>query len=150
MKIKTLIVDDEPHATEIIESYLKNFTEVEIIAVCKDGISAFSYLQQKKVDLMFLDIKMPGITGPELLKSIKNPPKVIFTTAYSEYAVEGFELDAVDYLVKPISFDRFLKAMDKILRSFGVGHQLIDHQVLSASEKEKFLFLKVDRKILKL
>jgi DNA-binding LytR/AlgR family response regulator len=148
MKIKAVVVDDEPHAIEIMVKYLAHFPEVEIIETCKDGMSAFHTLQRKSVDLIFLDVKMPGLSGVELLKSLKNPPKVIFTTAFTEYAVEGFELDAVDYLVKPISFNRFLKAMDKVLASMGAKRQAA---ILpeSTNDVNKFLYLKVDRKTVK-
>lgn len=150
MKIKAIIVDDEPHAIEVIEKYLESFPEIDLVATCKDGISAFHVLQQKKVDLMFLDIKMPGISGVELLKSLKHPPKVIFTTAYSEYAVEGFELDAVDYLLKPVSFNRFLKAMDKTLAALGAKKQVVlIPELVDSNEVNKFLYLKVDRKTVK-
>ena len=150
MKIKTIIVDDEPHAIEVISKYLENFPEIDVIATCNDGINAFNTLQQKNIDLMFLDVQMPGITGVELLKSLKNPPKVIFTTAHSEYAVEGFELDAVDYLLKPVSFNRFLKAMDKTFNKLGETRQrLVVPEANSSAELNKFLYLKVERKIVK-
>lgn len=145
-----MLVDDEPLAIEVIESYLKNFTDIEITAKCRDGIEAFQCLQQKKVDLVFLDIKMPGLNGNDLLKSLKNPPKVIFTTAYNDYAVEGFELNAVDYLLKPVSFDRFLKAMDKVYEYFGViNRQLSVNESMPLRNKAVFLYLKVDRKTVK-
>lgn len=145
-----MIVDDEPHAIEVIESYLKNFTDIEIVAKCNDGIQAFQALQQKKIDLMFLDVKMPGLNGNDLMKSLKNPPKVIFTTAYQDYAVEGFELNALDYLLKPISFDRFLKAMDKVYDLFGVNHgQIALSESAPLRNQDIFLYLKVDRKMVK-
>lgn len=150
MKIKVVIVDDEPYAIEVIAKYLESFPEVEVVATCNDGIQVFHTLQQKQVDLMFLDVKMPGINGIELLKSLKNPPKVIFTTAFSEYAVDGFELDAVDYLLKPIPFNRFLKAMDKTLATLGARKQtLLVPEITTSSEVNKFLYLKVDRKTVK-
>jgi len=150
MKIKAVIVDDEPHALDIIAKYLTHFPEVEVVETCTDGMSAFHTLQRKTVDLMFLDVKMPGINGVELLKSLKNPPKVIFTTAFTEYAVEGFELDAVDYLVKPISFNRFLKAMDKVLTSMGAKKQAtVFPESTYVNDINKFLYLKVDRKTVK-
>jgi DNA-binding LytR/AlgR family response regulator len=149
MKIKTLIVDDEPHAIEVIENYLLNFTELEIVAKCEDGIKAFQVLQQKQIDLIFLDVKMPGLTGTDLIKSLKNPPQVIFTTAYTEYAVDGFELNAIDYLVKPIPFDRFLKAMDKVLKYFGSHKTLILSEKPSVIGPDKFIYLKVERKMVK-
>ncbi|MDP2415270.1 LytTR family DNA-binding domain-containing protein [Daejeonella sp.] len=150
MKIRTVIVDDEPLAIEVIETYLKNFSDIEIIAKCGDGIQAFNILQQKKADLMFLDVKMPGLNGTELLKSLKNPPKVIFTTAYHDYAVEGFELNALDYLLKPVSFDRFLKAMEKVYEHFGfTARQNIQTGIIPARNQDIFLYLKVDRRMVK-
>jgi DNA-binding LytR/AlgR family response regulator len=150
MKLRVLIVDDEPHAIEVIENYLANFSNMELVGRCSNAIQAFQLLQQKQVDLMFLDIKMPGMNGTDLLKSLKNPPKVIFTTAYSEYALDGFELNAVDYLLKPISFDRFLRAIDKI-------YQLNEHKATAVIGHEKpvgdteaFLYLKVERKTIKI
>ncbi len=151
MKIRTLIVDDEPHAIEVIDTYLQNFTDIEVLGRCNSAIQAFQLLQQKPVDLMFLDIKMPGLNGNDLLRSLKNPPKVIFTTAYSEYALEGFELNAVDYLLKPISFDRFLRAMDKVYQSFDQKHAsaILSHEA-PVGDSEAFLYLKVERKQIKL
>lgn len=150
MKLRVLIVDDEPHAIEVIENYLANFGNMEIAGKCNNAIQAFQLLQQKPVDLMFLDIKMPGITGTDLLKSLKNPPKVIFTTAYSEYAVDGFELNAVDYLMKPISFDRFLRAIDKVYQlNDNKATAIISHEK-PMGDTEAFLYLKVDRKTIKI
>lgn len=149
MKIKIMIIDDEPHAIEVIESYLKNFNDMEIIAKCNDGIQAFQILQQKKADLLILDIKMPGLNGTELMKSLKNPPKVIFSTAYHDYAVEGFELNALDYLLKPVSFDRFLKAMNKVYEHFGFLRQQNVYENVPAKNTEQFLYLKIDRKTVK-
>jgi two-component system response regulator LytT len=150
MKIRTLIVDDEPHAIEVIENYLSNFSEMEVSGKCNDAIQAFQTLQQRPVDLMFLDIKMPGLLGTDFLKSLKNPPKVIFTTAYSEYALQGFELNAVDYLLKPISFERFLRAMDKVYQlSESKSNIHLSTETIS-SNTEAFLYLKVERKTIKL
>jgi DNA-binding LytR/AlgR family response regulator len=150
MKTRVLIVDDEPYAIEIIEGYLAKFSEMELVGKCGDAMQAFQLLQQKPVDLMFLDIQMPGIKGTDLLKSLKNPPKVIFTTAYSEYALEGFELNAIDYLLKPIPFERFMRAIDKV-------YQLHDHKSKSivthevpVSDHDAFIYLKVERKTVKI
>jgi len=150
MKIRTLIVDDEPHAIEVIETYLGNFTEMEIMGRCNSAIQAFQLLQQKPVDLMFLDIKMPGLNGNDLLRSLKNPPKVIFTTAYSEYAVEGFDLNAVDYLLKPVSFDRFLRAIEKVYHLHGQKPVAILAHEIPVGDTDAFLYLKVERKTIKL
>lgn len=150
MKIKTIIVDDEPKAIEIIAGYLQRFSEIDVVATCSDGIQAFQLLQQKPIDLMFLDIKMPGLSGTDLLRSLKNPPKVIFTTAYAEYAVEGFDLDAVDYLVKPISFDRFLRAIDKVFKLHNGSSNITLKVEDPIAGKDVFLYLKIDRRMLKI
>ena len=99
MKIRTLIVDDEPHAIQIIRKYAEQIPALEIIGTCHNAIEAFHVIQQKQVDLLFLDVKMPGLSGTDLARSLKHPPKIVFTTAYQEYAVEGFDLNAVDYLM---------------------------------------------------
>ena len=118
MSIKCLIVDDEPLAIEIIENYLQRLDEFEIVAKCSNALQAFTALETEDIDLLFLDIQMPQLTGIQFLKSLKNPPSVIFTTAYVDYAVEGYELDVLDYLVKPISFERFFKAVSKYKRVY--------------------------------
>lgn len=111
--LKAIVIDDEPFAHEVIKGLSDKVTFVEITGYFTDPIQAVAFLQSNKVDLLFLDIKMPDITGIELVKSIPNLPMVIFTTAYSEHAVEGFEQDAIDYLLKPFSLTRFLKACNK-------------------------------------
>jgi len=113
MKIRCLIVDDEPLAIEIIENYLNQFEDFEIIDRCNNAIRALKVIEDENIDLLFLDIQMPKITGIDFLRSLKNPPKVIFTTAHIDYAIESYEFDVVDYLVKPIPFDRFFKAINK-------------------------------------
>ena len=113
MKIQCLIVDDEPLARELLVSYLERVDCVELVGQCKNALEAFAFLQNKPVDLMFLDIQMPKMNGLELIRSLHNKPRIIITTAFREYAVEGFDLDVLDYLVKPVSFDRFLKAIAK-------------------------------------
>jgi DNA-binding LytR/AlgR family response regulator len=117
--LKAIVIDDEPLALEVIKGLTEKVTFVEIIAYFTNSLEAMAFLQTNKVDLLFLDIKMPDISGIELLKSIPNPPLVIFTTAYSEHAVEGFELDAIDYLLKPFSLTRFLKACNKAYEYYG-------------------------------
>lgn len=113
MKVKCLIVDDEPLAAEVIKSHLRKIEKLELIGVCNDAIEAFNLLDKTQVDLMFLDINMPEMKGTELIKNLICPPKVIFTTAYREYAIESYELNVLDYLLKPIPFDRFLQAVNK-------------------------------------
>lgn len=115
MKIKCLVVDDEPLAIRLIEKHIAKIDNLEVVATCNNALKAFEILNLQKIDLMFLDIKMPNITGIEFLKNLKNPPKTILTTAYRDYAIEGYDLGVVDYLLKPITFERFLKAVDKFL-----------------------------------
>src|SRR6266567_7768446 len=113
IRTKCLIVDDEPPAREVIKRYIEQMELLELTAECANAIQANTILQQQPIDLIFLDIRMPQLNGTDFLKTLKHPPKIIFTTAYAEYAVEGYELDVVDYLMKPIRFDRFLKAVNK-------------------------------------
>ena len=109
LTIRCLVVDDEPPAREIIRRYIDQVPTLEFAGECANAIQALSILQHAPVDLLFLDIRMPQLNGNDFLKTLKHPPKVIFTTAHAEYALEGYELDIVDYLMKPIPFDRFLK-----------------------------------------
>jgi len=111
--INCLVVDDEPIAREGIMEYIRQIDYLNPVAQCKSAIEAAGLLQKNKIDLMFMDIQMPKLTGIEFVKALADPPLIIFTTAYSEYALEGFELDVVDYLLKPISFPRFLKSVEK-------------------------------------
>lgn len=111
--IRCLIIDDEPPAREIIRRYVLQTPILQLVGECANAVQAMAVLQQQPVDLLFLDIRMPHLDGTTFLKTLKNPPQVILTTAYSEYALEGYELDVVDYLMKPIPFDRFLKAVNK-------------------------------------
>jgi DNA-binding LytR/AlgR family response regulator len=113
MPIKCLLVDDEPLALNALEALIRKIPELEIAGKCSDAVEALQWIHKNSVDLVFLDIQMPEITGIGLLKSLSNPPSVIFTTAYREYAVEAFELDVVDYLVKPISLQRLMKTIDR-------------------------------------
>ena len=119
MKLRCLLIDDEPPALKVLARYIDAINGLEIAGQCKNAIEALDVLHQKTVDVIFLDIKMPHIIGTDFLKNLSHPPKVIFVTAYREYAVDGFELDAVDYLVKPVSFERFFKAITKLNRLMG-------------------------------
>lgn len=113
MNLKCLIVDDEPLARNLLAEYVKKVSYLELVEVCSSPLTALEALRKNTIDILFLDIQMPEITGITLLKTLQKPPLVILTTAYSEYALESYELDVVDYLLKPITFDRFLKAVDK-------------------------------------
>src|SRR5215213_3984045 len=114
--IRCLVADDEPPAREIILRYIENMPGLQLVKECSNAMQVLSFLQQEEADLIFLDINMPQLKGNELLKILKNPPKVILTTAHAEYALEGYELDVIDYLLKPIQFDRFVKAVHKAVR----------------------------------
>lgn len=141
MKLKCLAIDDEPMALEIIIDYVKKTPFLVMDGAYRDSIKALDYLQQNKVDLIFLDINMPDLTGIQFLKSLLYQPLVIFTTAYSEYAVESYEFAAVDYLLKPIEFERFLKAANRALEK----HQLLNQGIISqkaVENKIKFLMIK--------
>jgi DNA-binding LytR/AlgR family response regulator len=144
--IKAIIVDDEPLALDVLETYIDKMPELSLIAKCENAIEANEALKNNEVDLMFLDIQMPQITGVEFLKSLNNPPAVIFTTAYPDYAVEGFELNAVDYLLKPISLDRFMKAVNKV--SAQIGSKSSESGKVVEMEGD-FFFVKADKKLIK-
>uniref|UniRef100_UPI00321801F8 LytR/AlgR family response regulator transcription factor n=1 Tax=uncultured Draconibacterium sp. TaxID=1573823 RepID=UPI00321801F8 len=112
-KIKCIIVDDEPLAIEVLKSHIKKISSLQLVGTCFDAVEAFEFLKNNDVDLMFLDIQMPEMKGTELVRTLQNPPAVVFTTAYREYAIEGYDLNILDYLLKPVSFERFLQTIDK-------------------------------------
>ena len=149
-KIKCLVIDDEQPARDILQKHIEGVEALELAGSCNNAVEALSFLQSNTVDLLFLDIQMPHILGTNFLRTLKNPPKVIFTTAYRKYAVEGFELDAVDFLLKPISFDRFLKAVNKILHLNLQGN--LPEKEKTDNQKEQaqpFLYFRSDRKMVK-
>lgn len=113
--MKAIIVDDEPRAIELLKDYLRHFNTIDVVATFRNGLKAFEFLSSQKVDLVLLDINMPHISGISLSKMISPDTKIIFTTAYAEYAVESYEVEAADYLLKPISFERFAKAITKLM-----------------------------------
>lgn len=112
--LKCLIIDDEPLAQNVIENYLKNVAHIELIAKCDNALTALTWIKKQPVDLIFLDISMPFISGIDFIKTLQNPPAIVLTTAHKEFAVESYELNVLDYLLKPISFERFLKAINKL------------------------------------
>ena len=120
MNIRCLIIDDEPLAQRVIERYSENIPFLEIVDKCNNAVEAIEVLHNREVDLLFLDINMPRLSGMDFLKTLKNPPLVIITTAYAEFAIQGYELDVVDYLMKPFAFDRFYKAIQKAETPIGV------------------------------
>lgn len=143
MKLRCLLIDDEAPALKVLQLHISNTNGLEIVACCNNAVEAMDVLHEKQVDLIFLDIKMPRLLGTDFLRSLPSPPKIVFVTAYRDYAADGFDLDAVDYLVKPVSFERFLKAVSKVKR-------LLGHEVPALSDEykrnmEAFVYLKVDK-----
>ena len=147
-KIICLAVDDEPPALEVLKKYISSVNSLELAGTCADAIEAINFLQEQPVDLIFLDIKMPELQGTDFLKALKNPPRVIFTTAYRKFAVEGFELDAVDYLLKPISFERFLKAVHKVIELESLN-PVTTTQDQAQATNGNFIYFRSDRKMVK-
>ena len=142
MQYKCIIVDDEPLAIEVIKTHIESLGTFKVVAGCSNAIEALQVLKAETIDLMFLDIQMPGIKGTDFLKILTNPPKTILTTAYREYALDGYELNVIDYLLKPIPYERFIKAIDKFL-SF-------ESRKSSDSEQEKFIYLNINKKVHKI
>jgi DNA-binding LytR/AlgR family response regulator len=148
-KTRCLIIDDEPLAIKLIRSHLSKLDSFEITGECKNALKAFEFLKKEKIDLMFLDINMPEITGLDFLKSLPNPPYVIITTAYREYAIEGYDLDVVDFLLKPISFERFLKAMNRFCNRTRSSASKSGNNSGDNQEK-KYLYIQDGKNIFKL
>jgi DNA-binding LytR/AlgR family response regulator len=145
-----MIVDDEPPALDVLELYIESVEGLAVAARCENALQAFQVLQQQPVDLLFLDITMPKLIGTDFLRTLRNPPPVIITTAYREYALDGYELDVVDYLLKPISFDRFLRAVGKVLKTADSSNvPLLPQKEPSRYAEAGFLFFRADRKLVK-
>ena len=149
-KIKCLVIDDEPPARDILKKYIAGVDLLQLAGECSNAVETLSFLQNNFVDLLFLDIKMPHILGTSFLRTLKNPPKVIFTTAFRKYAVEGFDLNAVDFLLKPISFERFLQAVNKVMQMdiHVAGNSNPLNETLS-DQSHPFLYFRADRKMIK-
>lgn len=145
--MKCIIVDDEPLAIEVIETHLSKLDDVEVVATCTNALNAFEILQKECIDLIFLDIQMPKLTGIDFLKTLQQPPKVIFTTAYRDYALESYDLDAIDYLLKPISFDRLLKAIGKV---YGQKINTKPNVITTVGENGDHIYVKADKKMVKI
>lgn len=135
--LNCIIADDESFALDVLENYISKVERLHLIARCRDGFEVYNVLHKHKIDVIFLDIEMPQLSGLELFRSLTNPPKIIFTTAYKEHAIEAFELDAVDYLLKPFSFERFLKAIDRL------SHP--ENPIPNEEGGSPFLIINVDR-----
>lgn len=141
MKLNCLIIDDEPVARKGMEEYVREIDFLNLVAKCENPLKATTYLNEGGIDLLLLDIQMPRLSGIEFLKTLKNPPMVIFTTAFSEYALEGYSLDVIDYLMKPISFERFVKAVNKARDFYGMKHP-----ASHPAESQSYFFVKCDSK----
>jgi DNA-binding LytR/AlgR family response regulator len=147
MKLRCLLIDDEPPALKVLESHMLQVNGLEIVGLCRNAIEALDILHQRPVDVLFLDIKMPKLLGTDFLRNLSHPPQVIFVTAYRDYAIESYELDAVDYLVKPVSFERFVKAVSKLKRMTAPDK---DVQTSDYSPNPRaFVYLKVDKNMQK-
>lgn len=148
MKISCLVVDDEPLAVNLLEQYIEQVPYLSLAGKCHSALEALSFLHRHKVDLIFLDINMPKLTGMELAESIPPHQKIIFTTAYTEYAVDSYERNAVDYLLKPITLDRFIRAVNKAVPYFRVNEE--EQAVVVPTREEKYLFVKSGKAIIQL
>lgn len=148
-KTTCIVVDDEPLAIELLENHIQQFAQLELVATCWNAIEAFEIVKQTAVDIIFLDIQMPGLSGIQFVRSLQNPPAIIFTTAYREYAVESYELDVIDYLLKPITMDRFFKSITKYFDK--VGSAVIHKEISAiASLDEDHIYVNTNRKCVKI
>lgn len=143
MTITCIITDDEPFARKGLQGYIERIEFLHLAAVCEDALQLNMFLKQQQVNLIFLDIEMPYMTGIEFLRNVPDPPKIIFTTAYEKYAIQGFDLDVLDYLLKPVSFERFLKAANKAYEYFQV-------QQNSSDSTGDYIFVRADNKLEKI
>lgn len=145
-KLHCLVVDDEPIAQQILEKYISQIEALHLVGKCNNAFEALNILHREKIDILFLDIKMPSLSGLDMLKTLQNPPKVILATAFSEFGVESYEYGITDYLLKPIAFERFLKAVNKILmpKNLDFPKEKIPKKTISENE---FIFFKADKKI---
>lgn len=146
MKIKCMIIDDEPLAQRVLERYIEAVPNLELVQKCKDALEAMEVLKEKKIDLIFLDINMPKLTGVEFLRILKHPPLVIITTAYAEFAIQGYELDVVDYLMKPFGMERFLKAIQKVQDLLKPREHSLPAKTSVESQDDQYIFVKSSKK----
>jgi DNA-binding LytR/AlgR family response regulator len=146
MKFNCIVVDDEPIAQQILENYISQIEALHLVGKCSNAFEALNILHREKIDVLFLDVKMPSLSGLDMLKTLQNPPKVILTTAFSEFGVESYDYGISDYLMKPVSFERFLKAVNKIVMPKNLEFPIEKVQEKPALENE-FIFFKADKKI---
>ncbi len=150
MKIRCLIIDDEPLAVRLVDSYCQQMPDLEVVGTCSSAIEAYRVLQQHRVDLLFLDIKMPQLLGTDFIRGLTNPPKVILITAYRKYALDGYDLDIVDYVLKPLSFSRFMRAVSKAGRLLSIESQIAKPASEENEDKDAFLYFKIDKEMIKI
>ena len=150
MKISCIVVDDEPLALEVLSSFIARIPYLVLEGQYTDPFFAMEHLRKKKVDLLFVDIQMPDISGIELVKTLNNPPKIVFTTAYSSYAIEGFNLNAMDYLLKPIAFDRFLVAVNKVRDYMELSEAAQEIHQPEEKDVPEYMFVKSNYKDIKI
>lgn len=143
-KLKCIVVDDEPLAQEVLERYLQNIREIELVTTCSNALEAFEVLNNESIDLMFLDISMPVISGLDFLRSLHKAPAVIITTAHPDYALQGYDLDVVDYLVKPVSMERFMKAVNKAIERVRLPLPQ------ARNSMPDYMFVKSDQKLIRI
>lgn len=143
---RCLIIDDEPIAIRVIKNHLAVFKDFNVVAECGNALDAIPVLAKEKIDLLFCDIQMPQITGVDFVRSLARPPKVIFTTAYRDYAIDAFELHVIDYLLKPISFERFTKAINNFLELESLQNTTSPQLEITELKNRKFILLKADKK----
>jgi DNA-binding LytR/AlgR family response regulator len=146
MKIKCLIIDDEPLAQRVIERYIQEVSSIELVQKCDNALDAIEILKEQQIDLIFLDINLPKLTGLEFLRSLKNPPLVIITTAYPEFAIQGYELDVVDYMMKPFSMERFMKAVQKVHDILKPRERAFPEKVSGEPQEDHYIFIKSSKK----
>ncbi len=148
--MNVIIVDDEPLAQDVLETYIERLPHLNLVRRCNNALEANETLNSSNVDLMFLDIQMPQMTGTDFLKTLTKPPIVIFTTAYPNYALEGFELNAIDYLLKPISFERFMKAVNKAKERYDLEQSVVLPKEEEVEIGKDFIFVKSDKRLIKI
>ncbi|WP_291153745.1 LytR/AlgR family response regulator transcription factor [Flavobacterium sp. UBA7680] len=146
MKIKCVLIDDEPLAIKVLQNYFNNFTDFEVIGTFNNSLEALDFINSTSVDAVFLDINMPMMTGFELISLIENKTKVIITTAFREFAAESYDLDVLDYLVKPIPLPRFIKCINKITTEFNLKNNI----KIDVAKGDSHIFIKVDKKMMKI
>ena len=151
MEVRCLAIDDEPLALEIIIAYISKVPFLKLVKTFDNAVDSIDFIKTNNIDLIFLDIQMEALTGIQLLRVLKNPPEVIFTTAYDSYAIEGFELDAADYLLKPFSFERFIKAVDKVYNKVKLKHNIegVNDAISISNNIEQYMFVKTGNKLQK-